>query len=89
MTAREIKIEMLYKILPIMTSYQSDIVYDFECIDEMKAGDIAYWVIRETGTHFITDNRQLEGYRKYTKAIFVIHFENGIYAINPYDSQDR
>ena len=36
MTAREVKIEMLNKALQIMTGYQSDIVYDFESIDEMK-----------------------------------------------------
>ena len=36
MTAREVKIEMLNKALQIMTGYQSDIVYDFESIDEIS-----------------------------------------------------
>jgi|GEM_PF-2104234 hypothetical protein len=81
MTAREVKIEMLNKALQIMTGYQSDIVYDFESIDEMKDGESACWSIRETGTHFTTDMRRLEGLRKNTKVTYVINRENGAYTI--------
>lgn len=83
MTAREVKIEMINKALPIMTGYQSDIVYDFESIDEMKDGESACWSIRETGTHFTTDMRRLEGLHKHVKATYVIRRENGVYTMNP------
>lgn len=90
MTAREVKIEMPNKALQIMTGYQSDIVYDFESIDEMKDGESACWSIRETGTHFTTDMRRLEGLRKNTKVTYVINRENGAYTITlPDDSQNR
>lgn len=90
MTTREVKIEMLNKALPIMTGYQSDIVYDFESIDEMKDGESACWSISETSTHFTTDMRRLEGMRKHTKVTYVIHRENGAYTMTlPDDSQNR
>lgn len=81
MNATDIKIEMLNKILPIMTAYQSDIVYDFESIDDMKEGETACWSIRETGTHFTTEMRRLEGLRKNVKITYVIHHENGAYTM--------
>lgn len=81
MTAREVKFEMLNRALPIMTGYQSDIVYDFESIDEMKDGESACWSIRETGTHFTTDMRRLEGLLKHTKVTYIIRRENGAYAM--------
>ena len=89
MNATEVKIEMLNKALPMMIAYQSDIVYDFESIDEMKDGYTAYWVIRKTGTHFTSDVRRLEGYRKYAESVFIIHFENGVYTLTADDSQNR
>lgn len=73
-----------------MTGYQSDIVYDFESIDEMKDGESACWSIRETSTHFTTDMRRLEGLREHTKVTYVIHRENGAYTMTlPDDSQNR
>nr|DAO74594.1 MAG TPA: hypothetical protein [Caudoviricetes sp.] len=44
MNATEIKKEMITMALPIMTAFQTDMVYDFESIDKMQPGDTAYWV---------------------------------------------
>lgn len=52
----ELKQKMMKKALPLMVAYQTDLVYDFELIDEMDAKGIPCllsWQVRDTGTHLV------------------------------------
>lgn len=52
----ELKKKMMEKALPLMISYQTDLVYDFETIDEIDAKGIPCllsWQVRDTGTHLV------------------------------------
>lgn len=52
----ELKQKMMEKALPLMVSYQTDLIYDFEIIDEIDAKGIPCllsWQVRDTGTHLV------------------------------------
>lgn len=52
----ELKQKMMKKALPLMVAYQTDLVYDFELIDEIDAKGIPCllsWQVRDTGTHLV------------------------------------
>ena len=56
MNKTELKKRMLSQALPVMTGYQTDLVYDFEVIDEVAKEGIPClmsWQIRDTGTHLV------------------------------------
>ena len=56
MNKTELKQKMLERALPLMISYQTDLVYDFETIDEIDAKGIPCllsWQVRDTGTHLV------------------------------------
>ena len=56
MNKTELKKKMMEKALPLMTHYQTDLVYDFEVIDEIDAKGIPCllsWQVRNTGTHLV------------------------------------
>lgn len=56
MNKTELKKKMMEKALPLMVNYQTDLVYDFEVIDEIDAKGIPYllsWQVRDIGTHLI------------------------------------
>ena len=46
----QLKQEMLKTALEFMTGYQTDLVYDFESIDEITDDVSRVWMLRETGT---------------------------------------
>ena len=55
----ELKKKMMEKALPLMINYQTDLVYDFETIDEIDAKGIPCllsWQVRDTGTHLVRLN---------------------------------
>ena len=59
MNKTELKQKMLERALPLMINYQTDLVYDFELIDETDAKDIPCllsWQVRDTGTHLVKLN---------------------------------
>ena len=59
MKCTELKQAMMEKALPLMTNYQTDLVYDFEVIDEVDEKGIPCllsWQIRDTGTHLVNLN---------------------------------
>lgn len=59
MNKTELKQKMMEKALPLMISYQTDLVYDFEVIDETDAKGIPCllsWLVRDTGTHLVKLN---------------------------------
>lgn len=56
MNKTELKQKMMEKTLPLMISYQTDLIYDFETIDEIDAKGIPClltWQVRDTGTHLV------------------------------------
>lgn len=56
MNKTELKEKMMKTALPLMVAYQTDLVYDFEYIDEIDAKGIPCllsWQIRDTGTHLV------------------------------------
>lgn len=55
MTTVDLKKEMLNIACPIMLSFHSDIVYDFEELEKCKIGEALNWFIRERGTHLYSD----------------------------------
>ena len=59
MNKTELKQKMMEKALPLMISYQTDLVYDFEVIDEIDTKGIPCllsWQVRDTGTHLVRLN---------------------------------
>lgn len=59
MNKTELKQKMMEKALPLMVNYQTDLVYDFETIDEIDAKDIPCllsWQVRDTGTNLVRLN---------------------------------
>lgn len=56
MNKTELKKKMMEKALPLMINYQTDLVYDFEVINEIDAKGIPCllsWQVRDTGTHLV------------------------------------
>ena len=56
MNKTELKQKMMAKALPLMVNYQTDLVYDFEVIDETDAKGIPCllsWQVRDTGTNLV------------------------------------
>lgn len=56
MNKTELKQKMMEKALPLMIGYQTDLVYDFETIDEIDVKGIPCllsWQVRDTGTHLV------------------------------------
>lgn len=59
MNKTELKKKMMAKALPLMVLYQTDLVSDFEVIDEIDAKGIPCllsWQVRDTGTHLVRLN---------------------------------
>ena len=55
----ELKQKMLKTALPLMVNYQTDLIYDFEIIDEVTVKGIPCllsWQVRDTGTHLVRLN---------------------------------
>ena len=52
----ELKKKMLKKALPLMVTYQTDLIDDFEFIDQIDAKGtpcLLSWQVRDTGTHLV------------------------------------
>lgn len=59
MNKTELKKKMMENALPLMVNYQSDLVYDFEVIDETDAKGVPCllsWQVRDTGTNLVRLN---------------------------------
>ena len=59
MNKTELKQKMMEKALPLMFAYQTDLIYDFETIDEIDAKGIPClltWQVRDTGTNLVNLN---------------------------------
>ena len=81
MNKTELKQKMLERALPLMIGYQIDLVYDsdlvcdFETIDEIDAKNIPCllsWQVRDTGTHLV----RLDSAEGFDFAVTALEYNN-------------
>lgn len=62
-SATDLKKDMLDTAMKVMEGFYSDIIYDLEKVDDLakrKRDGHFYWVVRKTGTHTRSTNKELE-----------------------------
>lgn len=91
MKKTEVKQAMMKKALPLMTHYQTDLVYDFEVIDEVDEKGIPCllsWQVRDTGTHLVkldtSEGFSSEGY-EFAEAALEYNDWEAIIIYTPWD----